>query len=244
MTSPNAHTRTRNAVTEILVGGSQILAATLTAPISRGWYNRWGATDTEVHEPLPGDDLVVEPKLGYTRAITVDAPIEITWSWLVQFGQGRAGFYSYDTLENLVGCKIVSADRILDEHQTLSEGELIRSNPSDFPSWQVVETEPPDHLILIAVDPATGAAPSVVEQVPRRGYVGSTWQWVLRPLGRERTRLIVRQRLTYSPRQTVLWHLVEPINFVMERAMLRGIAQRATASQNPSEEPSRKWTRR
>ncbi len=236
MSPTYAHLTTRNASTEILVGGAQLLAATLTAPLARRWYNRWGATDTELHESLPGDDLVADPKLGYTRAITVDAPIEITWSWLVQFGQGRAGFYSYDALKNLVGCKIVSADRILEDHQTLGVGELIRSNPGDYPSWRVVETEPPNHLVLMGADPATGAAPPVVEQVPHRGYVGSTWQWILRPLSRERTRLIVRQRLTYSPRQTVLWHLVEPINFVMERAMLRGIARRAAGTENPREE--------
>ncbi len=217
----------QRALKEIVVGGAQVVAVTLAAPMLRRWYNRWGATDAEIAETLPGDDLVAEPKLGYTRAVTIDAPLDTTWSWLVQFGQGRAGFYSFDALENLVGCNIVSADRILQEHQQLSSGSLIRARPDGFPAWQVIDVEPPHHLVLMGANPATGAAPPVVDQVPTREYVGSTWQWILRPDGHERTRLIVRQRLTYSSRQTVIWHLVEPINFVMERAMLRGIAQRA-----------------
>jgi hypothetical protein len=89
--------------------------------------------------------------------------------------------------------------------------------------------EPPHHLVLIgAGTPAQPEAPEVVDEVPERGYVASTWQWKLEPVDEgRRTRVIVRQRETYSPNQAWLWHLVEPFNFVMEHRMLRGIRDRA-----------------
>ena len=225
----NGNRHVARTVYDLVVGGGRVAGALLTAPISRRFYNRHGATDDELARPLPGDELVHESKLGYTRAITIDAPPEQVWPWLVQFGQGRGGFYSYDALENLVGCGIHSVDEILPDHQQLEVGDLIRSGRDTMPCWQVVEVAPPHHLVLIgAGTPADPQAPAVVDQVPDRGYVASTWQWVLEPTddGR-RTRLIVRQRETYSPNQSWLWHLVEPFNFVMEHRMLRGIRDRA-----------------
>jgi len=216
---------------DVIVGGSQIVVTLVGAPLLRRSYNHFGATPAERRRPLPGDDRVPHPKHGYTRAITIDAPPERVWPWLVQIGQGRGGFYSYDTLENLVGCRIQSADRILPEHQHLSEGDLIRSNPEDYPSWRVVDVDPPHHLVLMVTDPETGEVPPVFDTVPLEGYVASTWQWLLEPAGEgARTRLIVRQRLTYSPSQSLLWHVVEPFNFVMERRMLKGLKARAESS--------------
>lgn len=76
--------------------------------------------------------------------------------------------------------------------------------------------------------PADVQVPDVSERVPRRGYAASTWQWLLEPTADGRhTRLVVRQRCTFSPSQWLLWHIVEPINFVMERKMLKGIKARA-----------------
>jgi hypothetical protein len=224
---------TRQAVYDLAVGGGRLAATLLLAPLLRRSYNRHGATDDELRRTLPGDGLVPRPKLGYTRAITIDAPVEAVWPWLVQFGQGRGGFYSYDTLENLIGCDIRSVDAILPEHQDLHVGDLIRSGRDSMPCWQVVEVAPPRHLVLIgAGTPAAPQVPEIVEVVPDRGYVASTWQWVLEPTdGNRRTRLIVRQRETYSPNQAWLWHLVEPFNFVMEHRMLQGIRQRAEGRQ-------------
>jgi hypothetical protein len=219
----------RRVTYDLVVGGGRLVLTLLLAPVLRRSYNRHGATDDELRRPLPGDELVARPKLGYTRAITIDAPIEAVWPWLVQFGQGRGGFYSYDTLENLVGCDIHSVDTILPEHQDLHVGDLVRSGPDSMPCWQVIEVAPPRHLVLIgAGTPAAPQVPDIVDVVPDRGYAASTWQWVLEPLdGNRRTRLIVRQRETYSPNQAWLWHLVEPFNFVMEHRMLQGIRQRA-----------------
>ena len=91
---------------------------------------------------MPGDELVSRPMMGYTRAITIDAPPDDVWPWLVQIGQGRGGLYSFDGLENLVGCDIHSADRILPDFQRLEVGDLIRLGPPGYPCFRVAQVEP------------------------------------------------------------------------------------------------------
>ena len=216
------------AAKDVLIGGAQIVAATATAPVGRGRYNRWGATDTEVAGPMPGDDLVADPKLGYTRAISINAPVHVVWSWLVQIGQGRGGLYSFDGLENLVRCDIHSVNEVLPHLQALAAGDLIRLGPPGYPCFRVHLIDPPRSLVLVGADPKP---PHNAATVQSPGGL-ATWQWELRPRGDDTsTRLLVRQRLTYPPSRSasVLWHVVEPIGFVMERQMLRGIKQRAEA---------------
>lgn len=213
------------------IGAAQVAGAALTAPILRHRFNRWGATPEELRATMPGDELVRSPRLGYTRAISIDAPVADVWPWLVQIGQGRGGLYSFDGLENLARCNIHSADRILDQHQTLNPGDLIRLGPEGYPCFQVWLARAPTDLVLI------GADPKPPHEIPPNDSTGgrATWQWALRPaasgLG---TRVIVRQRLTYPNSLSVMWHIVEPIGFVMERQMLLGLQQRATANRrNP-----------
>jgi hypothetical protein len=52
----------------------------------------WGATEEEISQALPYDDLVPNPTWNSTRAITVEATPEQIWPWLVQVGWGRAGY--------------------------------------------------------------------------------------------------------------------------------------------------------
>jgi hypothetical protein len=229
--SDRRHSRRSRAATgaDALVGAAKVAAAMVASPLTRRRFNRHGATDEEVLGAMPGDDLVRRPKLGYTRAITIDSPRSEVWRWLAQIGQGRGGLYSYDALENLVGCRIHSADEILDEHQELAAGDIIRSGPDKFPCWMVMAAEPPDHLVLLgAGTPSAVAVPETVDQPPPKNYAAATWQWQLRPrLDGAQTRLVVRQRLTYSPNQALIWRVVEPINFAMERKMLNGLKARS-----------------
>ena len=207
---------------EVVVGGAQVLLAVLAAPLLRRRFNSWGADPHEVSGPLPGDELVPAPQLGYTRAIAIEAPPEAVWPWLVQIGQGRGGLYSFDALENLFGCELHSADALRPDLQGLRVGDEIRlAAGAGAPSYEVAQLEAPTTLVLLAGGP----------QRPRAGTDDGphvTWQWVLRPRsGGRHTRLLVRQRLAYPRNQRVLWHLIEPVGFVMERRMLRGLARRA-----------------
>jgi hypothetical protein len=217
--------RAARLVTDVVGGGAQVLGALVASPLARRRYNRWGATAREVAAAMPGDDLVPRSRLGYTRAITIRAEAEDVWPWLVQIGQGRGGLYSYDGLENLVGCRIRSAERLLPEHQRLAVGDLVRLGPEGYPCFRVHRVDPPTTLVLVGADPR----PPHATPGPGSPAGIATWQWTLRPAGPGRTRVVVRQRLSYPDAQHVLWRVVEPVAFVMERRMLHGIRRRAEA---------------
>ena len=214
-----------------LQGVAAIVLTLAGSPLLRGHYNRWGATAAECRAEMPGDALVPEPRLRSTRALTIDAPPEAVWPWLVQIGQGRGGLYSYDALENLLRLDIHSADAVLPEHQHLQPGDLVRLGRPGSPCFRVASVDPGASLALISADPATGdPAPTPVVDA-----TGATWQWQLRGVrGGTATRLVSRQRNTHPPRERWLWRLVEPIGFVMERRMLLGIKERAERHASPA----------
>ncbi len=95
------------------------------------------------------------------------SPDEV-WAWLVQIGQGRGGFYSYDALGNLIRCDIHSADRIIPELQDLHPGDLILLAPAEAPCFRVARAEPPRVLALVGADPKTrtmGPIPATPEEM-------------------------------------------------------------------------------
>jgi len=216
-------------IIENIFGALQVGGTLILSPFLRGWYNRWGATPEEVAGPLPGDELVPEFRLGYTRAITVAAPTELVWPWLAQMGQGRGGLYSYDGLENLAGCQIHSVEHILPEYQDVQVGNLIRLGPQGYPCFAVASTEPGRVLVLVSANPQTGQPVQYTEPTDK-GYSIATWQFILQPLDEHTTRLLVRQRLSFSPDFAWVWRLTEPVGFIMERKMMLGIRQRAERS--------------
>ena len=118
--------RRRYVARAIAVGGA---AAYILAV--RSWQLRWGATGEERAATLAGDALIANPDLLATRAITVQAAAAQVWPWTAQRGpgQGRGGFYSYDALENLVGCHIHSADPIVPEGQAINVGDQVDLHP-------------------------------------------------------------------------------------------------------------------
>jgi hypothetical protein len=188
----------------------------LVSPLSRNWYATWGATSEEQHRSLPGDEIVSSPVLQTTRAITIDAPPEAVWPWLVQMGQGRGGLYSYEKLENLAGCKMENLAEIRPELQNLAIGDKIRFGPEGYPFQVVVVIDPIQNLIL--------------SSPPTEMSMRSTWLFHLEQLPPQRTRLITRNRITYDrkPANTIIWRVfTDPIYFAMERRMLIGIKDRA-----------------
>jgi len=106
-----------------------ISALTYYTLVVRPWLLRWRATAEEVSTPLPGDELVPAAAYTTTRAVTVRASAESIWPWLVQLGQARAGFYTYDRLEQIVGAAVRSADRIVPEFQQLAVGDTVLLSP-------------------------------------------------------------------------------------------------------------------
>lgn len=202
------------------VGGALALGALALAERAlRGRYESWGATLDDVRGTMPGDDLVPDPVRTSTRSVAVHAPPDEVWAWLVQIGHGRAGLYSYDWLENLIGCDLHSVDEILPAEQSLVPGDLVRMGPEGYPCFTVVAVDPPRHLVLQSTDPTTG-------QPTSDSPTSSSWQWMLEPVGAA-TRLVARQRLSYPRLQEPLWAALQPITFVMERKMLLGIKERA-----------------
>ena len=177
---------------------------------------RWGATAAEIIEVLSGDELVPDPDLTATRAITIHAGVDDVWPWIVQLGQGRGGFYSYDSLENLVGCDIHSALQINPDWQHLDVGDAVRLAPEL--ALRVAVAKPPRTLVLQGgVLPGTTVAP-----------YDFTWTFDLSPVSASTTRLVVRERYAYTRWWARL--MVEPltvVSFLMSHRMLGGIRDRA-----------------
>jgi len=194
------------------LGGGAALAS--YAFLIRPWHLRWGATSEELKTPLPGDDLVQHPKLNATHAITIDARVEDVWPWLIQMGQNRGGFYSYEWLENLVGCDMHNADQIVPEWQELKIGDEVWLHPK-APPLKVLLIEPLRAIVL-----------------------EKTWGFFLEPINENQTRLIIRGRGEFNPDlnntilNLLLWRgIFEPAHFIMERKMMLGIKQRAEHKQ-------------
>ncbi len=186
-----------------------LVAATAVAllPLARTWGLQWGASEDELDARLAGDDIITVPGLVATRGITIRASAEQVWPWLVQLGQDRGGFYSYDWLENLVGLHIHSASRIEDRWQGLAEGDEIHLAPSAALAVTIVD--PPRALVLTAPD------------------ASFSWAFTLHP-GRDRTtRLVVRERYARPRGWAVpINEIVGSVSTVMSRRMLIGIRDR------------------
>jgi hypothetical protein len=201
--------------------GAAVLAGCLLA--ARRWQLRWGTTSQEADGPLPGDDLIADPDLTATRAITIGVPAGQVWPWIAQLGQGRGGFYSYDFLENLAGCHIHSADRIVPEWQELGAGDQVRLAPQVALTVAVLERG--RSLVLRGGVPMGNTPPPY----------DFTWAFVVRDQSPQTTRLLVRERYAYTrPWARLLVEPVEAISFVMSQKMLRGIKDRAERSEHPA----------
>ena len=186
---------------------------------ARALYLEWGATDRECGEPLPGDDLIANVDLAATRAITIRTSSDRVWPWIAQLGQGRGGFYSYDFLENLVGCDVHSADHIEPEWQDVGVGDAVRLAPEV--GLVVALLERGRSLVLRGGIPIGKIAPPY----------DFTWAFALRDQPDETTRLLVRERYAYTrPWARLVVEPVEAVSFVMSQKMLRGIKDRAERS--------------
>lgn len=208
---------------------SQTIAGAVSAYmlLVRPWHLHWGATKEECKRALPGDELVPSPRLKATHAITINAPVENIWQWLVQMGQGRGGFYSYDWLENLFGLNIYSTDEIIPEYQSLKVGDAIPLAPNGFAV--PVEMIEPNHLLVLHGDSRKATIPGGPPLRPG-DFINMSWTFTLEALDTKSTRLIERFRVDWNPSFVAFVGnrvFLEPASFIMERKMLLGIKHRA-----------------
>jgi hypothetical protein len=208
----------RRALAFVAVG--TLGAALVYRILLRERVRDWGARPDEVARRLPGDDLLEDAAMVSTRAITIDAPTSAIWPWLIQMGPGRAGAYTYDWIENLLGIDIHSSDRIVPEWQAMQVGDAWRLGKDQALSAEIVEPEQ-----------------ALVVRSPDGGWV---WAFVLVPEG-DATRLLSRNRMVVKGgalAHLAMTYLMVPGSLVMERKMLLGIRNRAEklAREHPEEE--------
>ena len=174
----------------------------------RPWQLRWGATDEELERAMPGDEIVIKPTFNATRAVTIDATPEQIWPWIAQLGFGRAGWYTYDWLDNLGR---PSATRVLPEFQHLAVGDVVPLGPAA--SLEVRKIEPQRYMVWAGGD-------------------RSSWTWGLYLRNGSQSRLVTRVRLRYRwLHPSIVFHLlIEFADIIMMRKCLLGIKQRAEQS--------------
>jgi hypothetical protein len=195
--------RSRWSATAVMAG-----VAAAYGVVVRPWHLTWGATTTEVDRRMPGDDLVPEPQLAATRAITIAAPREAVWPWLVQMGgYTRAGWYSYDRIDN---AGRPSADTVVPELQHLEVGDVLPTS-KDGTGFEVVAIDPPRSLVALIDHP----------------QATTSWAMSLDPVAGG-TRLVFRLRLraASTPVGWLYRVAMDAGDFVMMRRQLLTIRDR------------------
>jgi hypothetical protein len=187
----------------------------------------WGATADEAFGAYPGDELVPDPDGGATMATTLPARADRVWPWLVQMGGERAGWYSWDWLDN--GGE-PSADRIVPEWQNLEVGQHLQRPPKGPTNWWTVAIlEPNRTLVLVTSYGPTGRSfDRRTGEVPR-SFTEGTWGFHLREAAAGRTRLVVRTRHRSRPRllnQAFGVLVGEPVHFVMQARQFHNLRSR------------------
>ena len=194
----------------------------LTWPVSKRWLRQWGSSAVERGEPRPGDDVVSSQQEIFTRAIDVAAPADVVWSWVVQFGLDRAGFYSYELLERMAGISVKNVESVEPSLQSLSVGEEILLHPK-APGIEVAMIEP-GRYVCFGENAETIRSGASID--PYR-----SWSIYVDPVTTATSRLLVRSCV--EPLRKATWEkliahrLEEPIDFLMEQRMLRTIRRLA-----------------
>jgi hypothetical protein len=187
-----------------------IIIALVYLAFFRPWQLRWGATDAEIMRVMAGDPIVVKPTFDATRAVTIHASAANIYPWIVQMGVGRAGWYSYDLLDNLAR---KSAESILPDYQNPQVDDIIAMSPDGKQGMRVKDFEQNKWMLWW-------------------DKIGdSTWAWEIYPEGENQSRLVTRVRVKYrwfSP--TILFSLIiEFFDILMMRKCMLNIKRRAEA---------------
>jgi hypothetical protein len=186
---------------------------------------QWRATPEERRAKLPGDELIWDAGTSTTHAITIHAPAVDVWPWLVQMGCDRAGFYSYDRLDN---GGVPSAMKILPQYQKLRLGDILPSRPGSEEGFQVLRIETNTLLLLGSYLGVPGFRNLPWDADHPAAYMQSTWLFLLQQQG-DATRLIVRFRNVVKPRAfgMLLNTVMRPAHVIMQRKQLLNLRKRA-----------------
>jgi hypothetical protein len=197
-----------------------------------GWLRprlaRWQVSDAEVRGPHLGDDLLPNPLMQINHAVTIEAPAETAWQWIVQVGYGRGGFYSYDWLERAAGLVgLRSAEEIDPGLQKLKVGDTVKISPV---TPMTVEVFKPGRALVLRTVMSPFTAQALDRRSPPEPWMDWTWAFLVQPDSHQRCRLISRVRASYAP-YFALWPLMallaEPAAFVMDRKLLLTVKERS-----------------
>ncbi len=205
----------------LLAAGAAVVGEAVLIHLGR----TYGSTARERDLMLPGDRIVGRPQVVTDHAVTVDAPPSAVWPWLLQMGWGRGGWYTARWVDRLLfPANGPSADDIIPDLQGLSIGDFIPDGPPETECGMIVEQLEPERALVLH---SNSHLPLSWRE---RAELDWSWAFVLHPLddGR-RTRFHFRSRWTTAPWWFTLggWLVVVPADFVMSRAMLRGVKERA-----------------
>jgi hypothetical protein len=201
------------------------------SPLLRPAYRHWGMSRAEAFQPLPGDEYVPRPRSEVNAAVTVKAPADKIWPWFVQLGCQRAGWYSYDLLDN--GGE-PSAAQILPQFQQLTVGDTIKALPNGAFGFPVAAFIPNEFLTLGGTMDTKNGTSGDPRHPPAEFFSGDQ-TFVLQPLPDGSTRLKFRMRTDWNSSfviNLVYRGIVEPISFIMGRKMLVNIKKRAERLDN------------
>ena len=214
-------------ILEGVVGAVAIGGTAIISPLIRGWYSSWGATDEETRMEIPGDLLVPRPKSQLTMAVTVAASAAEIWPWFVQLGCQRAGWYSYDLLDN---GGMPSAEEILPECQQLEVGDVVKATPTGDFGFPVAIIDPERQLTMAGTtNTATGEDVKPDDPAPE-AYFSGNQTFLISAIDESHSRLIFRMRIDWNPGfgRTIAYRgIVEPLSFVMARKTLLNVKRLA-----------------
>jgi len=182
------------------------------------WSRRFGVDDEEVRRPLAGDDVIPSATVRFDRAITIDAPAERVWPWVAQLGQDRAGFYSFEALENLVGCDIHGRREIVPSWRERRVGDPFPLHPRIV--LRIAAVDVGRSLVVGSVESAASA------RAPMPFDFGWTFNVIARADGG--SRLHVRE--LYNPTRAhdrIMTRLTGVVSALMSWRMLRTIRRLA-----------------
>ena len=182
---------------------------TLLVILNRPILTQWGTTKAERSASLFGDPGTIA-RYRLDHAVTIKAPADSAWRWLVQIGRDRAGFYSYDWLERSVGANVHNVKAIRPEWQVVEPGDFVRAVQPTYLGGRFGDIG----WRVSAVDPG-------------RALVLENWgAFVLMPLDTVTTRFFIRTRgpgdatvasVLMGP---ITVFVIEPAHFIMQRRMM------------------------